>query len=264
MLPPETPPRRVVAIPLLPILIFSALGWIAVTTYLRYVHALPQELDEAKSALHAHNVAKATALFDAAIRKQPHDPAVYVDIGQICSEEPWDSKTHRGQVMADYAERGLRDCPHASDQENAALDMTLAIGEADADPTHPQTQAIQAAQEALKHDPDNPAMLNLVGYLLADNDQDLDQAKKDIAKALNDLRQSDEAALISETEDSYGWVLYKQGDYPSAIQVLQQAINDMPEETPDEDRAAYYYHLGSAYMKSDDMQAARQALDIAL
>ncbi|HZT43577.1 MAG TPA: tetratricopeptide repeat protein [Chthonomonadaceae bacterium] len=264
MLPPETPPRRVVAIPLLPILIFSALGWIAVTTYLRYAHALPQELDEAKSALHARNVAKATALFDAAIRKQPHDPAVYVDLGQICSEEPWDSKEHRGQVMADYAERGLRDCPHASDPDIAALDTMLALGDADAEPAHPQTQAIQAAQEALRHDPDNPVTLNLAGYLLADNDQDLDLAKKDIAKALQDLRQSDEGHMLSAVEDSYGWVLYKQGDYKTAIEVLQQAINDTPEETTDEERAVYYYHLGSAYVKAGDPQEARQALELAL
>jgi tetratricopeptide (TPR) repeat protein len=264
MLPPETPPKRVVAIPILPILIFSALGWMAVTYYFKRVHILPQELEEAKTALHAHNVAKTMALFDTAISKQPHDPAVYLEIGQICGEEPWDSRGHRGQVIAGYAERGLHDCPHASDPEIAALDTMLALGDADAEPARPQTNAIQAAQEALRHAPDDPVTLNLVGYLLADNDQDLDLAKKDIAQALRDLRQSDETSLLSAAEDSYGWVLYKQQDVKTAIQVLQQAINDMPADTPPEERAVNYYHLGSAYAKAGDPQEARQALNVAL
>ncbi len=264
MLPQETPPRRVVAIPILPILILIALGWLVASNYLKRVHILPQELDEAKSALSAHNVAKATALFDAAIAKQPHDPAVYAEIGLICSEASWDSKPHRGQVIVAYAGRGLRDCPHASDPEIAELYMMLATGYADAEPAHPQTQAIQAAREALKHDPDNPEILNTAGYLLADNDQDLDLAKKEIAQALNDLRQSDQTGLLSAAEDSYGWVLYKQGNYPAAIQVMQQAITDMPEQMPDEARAAYYAHLGSAYAKAGDPKEARQALDVAL
>jgi len=65
--------------------------------------------------------------------------------------------------------------------------------------------------------PDSANALNAYGYTLADRTDRYAEAHKLIKKALN--LNPDSAAII----DSWGWVLYRQGEYEDALVYLQQA-----------------------------------------
>lgn len=69
----------------------------------------------------------------------------------------------------------------------------------------------------LEKKPDDPNALNALGFTLADRGERLDEAKRYIAKSL-ELKPDDPAIL-----DSYGWVHYRLGDYPTALEYLRRA-----------------------------------------
>ena len=69
----------------------------------------------------------------------------------------------------------------------------------------------------VKRWPDSANSLNAYGYTLADRTDRYAEAHKLIKKALNIDPNS--AAII----DSWGWVLYRQGEYDEALKYLQQA-----------------------------------------
>lgn len=79
-----------------------------------------------------------------------------------------------------------------------------------------------AAMEAdfmavLEREPDHAESLNALGYVLADRGQRLEEALAYITRALK-LRPGNAAIL-----DSMGWVHYRLGRYPEALQYLRQA-----------------------------------------
>src|SRR6202042_2310314 len=87
----------------------------------------------------------------------------------------------------------------------------------------------------LKDKPDDPVYNNDLGYLLADNDRDLDQAETLIRKALDEDRKQrqanpelapDDDRDLAAYLDSLGWVLYKQERYAEAKKCLVEAAED--------------------------------------
>ncbi|HQQ74196.1 MAG TPA: tetratricopeptide repeat protein [Pseudomonadales bacterium] len=72
--------------------------------------------------------------------------------------------------------------------------------------------------------PDNASALNALGYLLADNNTNLDEAYRLINKA-QALRPEDPAIM-----DSMGWILYRQGHNEEAILRLQRAFDLDPND----------------------------------
>jgi tetratricopeptide (TPR) repeat protein len=78
--------------------------------------------------------------------------------------------------------------------------------------------AVSAGRDALKLAPDWPPALNFVGYVLADHDRELPEARKLIERALE--KDPDNGAYV----DSYGWVLYRQGDLDAARSHLERAV----------------------------------------
>jgi tetratricopeptide (TPR) repeat protein len=83
--------------------------------------------------------------------------------------------------------------------------------------------------------PDDPAVCNFYGYLLAEMDEQLDFAESLVRKAL--AKEPDNGYYI----DSLGWVLYKKGDYRRAASELERAIAKVGED------AVIFEHLGDAY-----------------
>ena len=71
--------------------------------------------------------------------------------------------------------------------------------------------------------PDHAHAYNALGYSLADRNERLDEAKSLIEQALK-LAPNDPFIL-----DSMGWVLFRQGDQPGAIQYLSQAFGARPD-----------------------------------
>jgi tetratricopeptide (TPR) repeat protein len=100
-------------------------------------------------------------------------------------------------------------------------------------------------QHALELRPDQPLVLNYLGYSWIDRGENLDRGLKMIEKAV-ELRPEDGYIV-----DSLGWAHFRLGDYPSAVQYLEKAIELVPEDPTIND------HLGDAYWQSGRPTEAR-------
>jgi Flp pilus assembly protein TadD len=100
-------------------------------------------------------------------------------------------------------------------------------------------------EHALELKPDQPLVLNYLGYSWIDRGENLDRGLKMIQKAV-ELRPEDGYIV-----DSLGWAHYRLGDYASAVQYLEKAIELVPEDPTIND------HLGDAYWQSGRAVEAR-------
>jgi tetratricopeptide (TPR) repeat protein len=100
-------------------------------------------------------------------------------------------------------------------------------------------------EHALELKPDQPLVLNYLGYSWIDRGEKLHQGLKMIEKAV-ELR-PDDGYIV----DSLGWAHYRLGDYASAVEYLEKALELVPEDPTIND------HLGDAYWKSGRMTEAR-------
>ncbi len=107
-------------------------------------------------------------------------------------------------------------------------------------------RAIEQFELVLKNMPRNSLALNYLGYMLADRGMRLDYAHQLILKALE--IEPENGAYI----DSYGWVLYRMGDYRKALQVLLQALQFI------ESDPVIFEHVGDAYQALGDFKMARE------
>lgn len=115
-------------------------------------------------------------------------------------------------------------------------------------------QAEADLQKALELSPDQPLVLNYLGYTWADQNVHLEKARDMIAKAVQ-LRPDD-----GYITDSLGWVLYRMKDYTSAVTILERAVSLAPVDQVIND------HLGDALWKVGRKAEARyqwkRALDM--
>jgi tetratricopeptide (TPR) repeat protein len=100
-------------------------------------------------------------------------------------------------------------------------------------------------EHALELKPDQPLVLNYLGYSWIDRGEKLHRGLKMIEKAV-ELR-PDDGYIV----DSLGWAHYRLGDYPSAVEYLEKALELVPEDPTIND------HLGDAYWKSGRITEAR-------
>jgi tetratricopeptide (TPR) repeat protein len=86
----------------------------------------------------------------------------------------------------------------------------------------------QHAEQDLKHalelKPEQPLVLNYLGYSWIDRGENLDQGVKMIEKAV-ELRPEDGYIV-----DSLGWAHYRMGDYAGAVEYLEKAIELVPQD----------------------------------
>jgi tetratricopeptide (TPR) repeat protein len=113
--------------------------------------------------------------------------------------------------------------------------------------------AIQVYDSGLRRNPKSELLANNLAMLLANTQKDaasLDRAKQLSAplSGLNDPR----------FLDTYGWVLYKRGEAPAAVTVLQRASSQAPEAPQ------IWFHLGMAQASAGQSDAARSSLARAL
>jgi tetratricopeptide (TPR) repeat protein len=94
-------------------------------------------------------------------------------------------------------------------------------------------------KKALELNPDQPLVLNYLGYSWVDQGLNLEEAFKMLRKAV-ELRPSDGYVV-----DSLGWAHYKLGQYVEAADTLEKAINLKPADPILND------HLGDAYWRVD-------------
>jgi Flp pilus assembly protein TadD len=93
--------------------------------------------------------------------------------------------------------------------------------------------------------PDHAHAYNALGYTFADRNIRLDEARTLIEKALT-LLPEDPHIL-----DSMGWVLFRQKDYPRALELLRKAYAMRPE-------VEIAAHLGEVLWASGNTEEARK------
>ncbi len=99
-------------------------------------------------------------------------------------------------------------------------------------------------RKALTVDPDDPTILNYLGYMNADRGVKLNESLKQIQKAV-DLDPQNYAFL-----DSLGWVYFKLGQYTQATLNLQKAVERSSTDPTVHD------HLGQVYEKTGKLKLA--------
>ncbi|PHP67080.1 hypothetical protein CSC94_11060 [Zhengella mangrovi] len=92
-------------------------------------------------------------------------------------------------------------------------------------------------RKALELEPDQPQVLNYLGYSWVDMNRNLDEGLEMIRKAV-DLRPQDGYIV-----DSLGWAYYRLGRYDEAVKELDRAVSLMPQDPTIND------HLGDAYWR---------------
>ena len=111
--------------------------------------------------------------------------------------------------------------------------------------------AIEHFRKVVDSNPNEPQASNNLAYLLAEHENDLNEALKYAQKAV------ELAPSSAAYSDTLGWVLYRKGLYSSAVKYLEQA-------TAHPGTVVWKYHLAMAYAKAGDQQRSRATLDSAL
>lgn len=99
--------------------------------------------------------------------------------------------------------------------------------------------------KALEFEPDQPFVLNYLGYSWVEQGHNLERAEAMIRKAV-ELRPTDGYIV-----DSLGWVLYRLGRKEEAVEPLERAVELKPEDPVIND------HLGDAYWAVGRQREAR-------
>ena len=99
--------------------------------------------------------------------------------------------------------------------------------------------------KALELEPDQPSVLNYLGYSWVDRGENLKQARTMIERAVA-LRPNSGYIV-----DSLGWVLYRLGDFAGAVTHLEKAVELQAEDPTIND------HLGDAYWRVNRLHEAR-------
>lgn len=94
-------------------------------------------------------------------------------------------------------------------------------------------------RKALELRPDQPQVLNYLGYSLVEKGVKLEEALELIEKAVA------EDPYSGHIVDSLGWALYRMGDYPGAVEQLERAAELLSRDPVIND------HLGDAYWAVD-------------
>ncbi len=100
-------------------------------------------------------------------------------------------------------------------------------------------------KKALELSPDQPSVLNYLGYSWIDQGMHLDEGMKMLQRA-TELRPDDGAIT-----DSVGWAFYRLGQYDKAVEWLERAIEQKSDD------ATISEHLGDAYWHVGRLREAR-------
>lgn len=254
--------------------IFLTIGWALYSSLQVGTTVLPAELKPLEKTLQANDITQARQRIDGYLQKHPGSIETYKLVIMLCA------RYSRADLMIDYARRGLQDCADASTADRAELyrmrsNGYLMSGKAQAN------RAQVDARQALALDKDNPESLNNYAYVMAETSVDpneLKEAEADSSRSLKLLGAqsglADPAQSYAMYQDTYGWILYKEGLYgpmsdraeafKRAVDALVQATDNLSDQTLPDVVKPVYYHLGAAYRRAGKPAEARQALQISL
>jgi tetratricopeptide (TPR) repeat protein len=156
-----------------------------------------------------------------------------------------DNLNANGQLEASLAvlNRGLVEFPESTSLQYSRSMLYERLGDLQ--------KMEQELRAIIAREPDNATAMNALGYTLANKTDRYEEAEQLIARALQ-LDPGEPAIL-----DSMGWVKYRLGNYPEALDYLRQAY----ELFPDPEVAA---HLGEVLWALGQQQTAREVWSTAL
>jgi len=121
---------------------------------------------------------------------------------------------------------------------------------------HQQLKNHEATRDAyeklLVASPRHVFALNNLAYLYSEHLNNFDRAYS-LARLARDLRPDDPVVA-----DTFGWILFRRGDYRGALATLQESVGKIP-QSPE-----VQFHLGMTHYMLQDEGAARAALERAL
>jgi tetratricopeptide (TPR) repeat protein len=194
----------------------------------------------------------AIQLLEQLARTYPQSPLPYSQLGDLYA----DSKRYADAVTA-YDKAVSRLAPvegaadTAADRPYWALFYARGIAE---ERSHHWPRAEADFRLALKLSPDQPFVLNYLGYTWADRGVHLVEARSMLERAAQ--QEPNDGAIT----DSLGWVLLRQGDTADAVHTLEHATELEPEDS------SINGHLGDAYAAAGRLREAgfqwRRALSL--
>lgn len=177
----------------------------------------------------------AVALLRKLAAERPHDYQPLIELGDILR-----SHDRFKDAVAAY------DDAFARFGKNKPKDWRLYYSRGIAlERSHQWPRAEADLRRALELEPEQPLVLNYLGYSWIDQGVHLDQALKMVERAVA-LRPNDGYIV-----DSLGWAFFRLGNYVKATQNLERAIELVPEDPTIND------HLGDAYWASGRHLEAR-------
>jgi tetratricopeptide (TPR) repeat protein len=183
---------------------------------------LATNLDAAERSEEAIKILKAVA------KEDPKDLEAIMALGNI----------ERGRKkFADCAQTyslGIDALPPNNDKANSVYYYYRGICE---ERSKQWSKAEADMRKALQLQPEQPHVLNYLGYSWIDQGINLDEGMKMIKRAVD--QRPDDGYIV----DSLGWAFYRIGNYEDAVKNLERAIDLKPEDPTIND------HLGDAYWR---------------
>ena len=205
----------------------------------------PEAIDaEARALVDAERYAEALAVARAAVERRGATADDFARLGDVYGE----MKRHNEAATA-YGQAIDRFQASGGNNRLWAL-LLLQASALESAGRWPEAKA--ALGSAIAQAPDEPLILNFLGYSKLEHGEDLEAAEALIRRATE--LAPDNASIT----DSLGWALYKRGRVDEAIEVLQQAAHADPAQ------AEIHEHLGDALYSAGRRFEARFSWQAAL
>jgi tetratricopeptide (TPR) repeat protein len=132
--------------------------------------------------------------------------------------------------------QGIGALPEGNDKGNSVYYYYRGICE---ERSHQWPKAEADMKKALELQPDQPHVLNYLGYSWIDQGVNLDDGMKMIKRAVD--QRPDDGYIV----DSLGWAYFRIGNYEEAVKNLERAVDLKPEDpTINEHLGDAYWHVG--------------------
>jgi tetratricopeptide (TPR) repeat protein len=193
---------------------------------------------QARALRFAGKADQGIALLEESVRKHGDDPSSYVALAQLYSDADRGAQAVR---VLQEAQAKFPDDTTIGFELGATFDKQKKYGDAEA-----------AFKQVLNREPDNAAVLNYLGYMLAERGERLDESVTYVKKALE--IEPDNGSYL----DSLGWAYYKADKLELAESNLKRAADQLKTNSVIQD------HYGDVLMKMGRLEEAIAAFNRAL